>query len=219
VIAAGRAVPVSSTGMSAAPTIEALARTYRALHAADRDAFRAAVASVRSGGASRVVVEEAMLQAVLFFGFPRVIQAFAWLDDAWSPPRDAERPEPVPVERHAAAGEAMFRGVYGRHADRVLANLQMHHPELRSFVVEAAYGRVLSRAGLDPKQRELLACAALAILDQERQLTSHALGALRFGAEGAEVLAVLDAVSAPRSVRSALAERFASDRRDADDAS
>ena len=51
------------------------------------------------------------------------------------------------------------------------------------FVLEAAYGRVLARPGLDALTRELLAVTALLALDQVPQLVAHARGALHFGAD------------------------------------
>jgi alkylhydroperoxidase/carboxymuconolactone decarboxylase family protein YurZ len=61
-------------------------------------------------------------------------------------------------------------------------------------VLEQAYGRVLARDGLSAARREVLACAALTALGQDRQLASHARGAVRCGATPQEVEAVLDAL-------------------------
>ena len=51
-------------------------------------------------------------------------------------------------------------------------------------MLEDAYGRILSRPGIDVTTRELLAVAALAALSQIPQLVAHARGALQFGAGG-----------------------------------
>ena len=63
------------------------------------------------------------------------------------------------------------------------------------WIAEHAYGRVLSRPGLDGASRELVAVAALAALGHDRQLASHARGAVRCGARPGDVLAILDAVA------------------------
>ena len=72
------------------------------------------------------------------------------------------------------------------------AMLARHHPDFARWILEHAYGRVLARPGLSADRRELLAVAALAALGQDRQLASHARGAVRCGASVAEVLAALE---------------------------
>jgi alkylhydroperoxidase/carboxymuconolactone decarboxylase family protein YurZ len=60
--------------------------------------------------------------------------------------------------------------------------LRGFHPDLHDFVLESAYGRVLSRPGLPPAERELLAVGSLAAMEQIPQMIAHARGARRFGA-------------------------------------
>ncbi|MCC6405679.1 MAG: carboxymuconolactone decarboxylase family protein [Planctomycetes bacterium] len=69
------------------------------------------------------------------------------------------------------------------------------HPDFAAFIEGHAYGRILARPGLEPSVRELLACAALAVLGQERQLASHVRGALRCGASSAAVLNTIEAIA------------------------
>ncbi|MFM1873598.1 MAG: Carboxymuconolactone decarboxylase family, partial [Planctomycetota bacterium] len=73
------------------------------------------------------------------------------------------------------------------------AMLRGCHGEFHDFVLEAAYGRILARPGLPPLERELLACAALAAQDQERQFVAHARGARTFGASLDDLAATLAA--------------------------
>jgi 4-carboxymuconolactone decarboxylase len=61
------------------------------------------------------------------------------------------------------------------------------HPDLAVWMIEQGYGRVLSRAGLDPATRELVAVTVLAATGWERQLVSHLLGASRLGADRSAV--------------------------------
>ncbi len=75
------------------------------------------------------------------------------------------------------------------------AMLSRGHPEFERWVLEHAYGRVLSRPGISPDRRELLAVVALAALGQERQLASHARGALRCGATSTETAEALESVA------------------------
>lgn len=133
---------------------------------------------------------EGVLQTHLFAGFPRVIEALELL--ALAPRTELAGPEaPSP----AAAGRALFDRVYAGQAPAVRARLAALDADFAGWVEAHAYGRVLSRPGLSPDRRELLAVVALAAQDQLRQLESHALGALRTGAAPRELREVLCAVS------------------------
>ena len=181
-----------------------------AVRVQDGDAAKAAVDSCRIAGCTRLALEETLLQAVLFFGFPRVVVAFGVLEDAW-PPSDEElhaRPVPIPADEHGGRGRRLFGDVYGDKADRVLGKLHGFHPEFAAFVVESAYGRILARPGLETVERELLACAALTLLRQPEQLLSHVLGAVRCGAAPEDVLQIIAAAGGDEGLRSSIAERL-----------
>jgi alkylhydroperoxidase/carboxymuconolactone decarboxylase family protein YurZ len=172
--------------------IHALAAAAVATWRGDQDALRTAVAALRAAGVPRASLEETLLQCVLFCGFPRVVTAFATVNDAWpagAPPGGGD----VPVDEQPAAGRALFGAIYGEHAGAVEAMLRGCHEDFRAFVLDVAYGRVLARPGLPPVERELLAAALLAAQDQPRQFVSHALGALRLGATRAQLGATLAA--------------------------
>jgi alkylhydroperoxidase/carboxymuconolactone decarboxylase family protein YurZ len=135
---------------------------------------------------------EAVLQAHLFAGFPRLVEAFVVLDEAGGlgalEPGETDEPDVL------AAGAALFGRIYGPGADRVRAKLAHGHPLLERFVLAHAYGRVLARPGLAPDRRELCAIACLASLGQDRQLASHVRGGLHCGASPGELRGALDAV-------------------------
>ncbi|QDU68903.1 Carboxymuconolactone decarboxylase family protein [Planctomycetes bacterium Pla86] len=137
---------------------------------------------------------EALLQTHLFAGFPRIVEAFGVLGRAGGlgqPDPDETLAEPDLPER----GRALFDRIYGSRADRVRAELQGHHADFAAWVEGHAYGRVLTRPGLPAAQRELLAVAALTALGQDRQLASHARGAVACGADPEEVHGVVEAVA------------------------
>lgn len=144
----------------------------------------------RERGQSRGDFEEVLLQAVLFCGFPRVVTAFEQLGLAW-PTTESPAGGALPVDRQLAAGEALFAGIYGRNTEAVHALLRGCHQEFHDFVLQAAYGRILTRPHFDALQRELLAVALLAAQEQERQLLGHARGARHFGASTAQLHEVL----------------------------
>ena len=137
-------------------------------------------------GVSRTDLEEAVLQATLFFGFPRAVRAFEVLDEKWpvdTPPSGGGLPEAA----QKAAGRELFASVYGRNDTAVRQRLRSFHGEFHDFVLEEAYGRVLARPGLAPRIRELLAVGALTQLDQWPQLVAHARGAMHFGASESDL--------------------------------
>lgn len=135
---------------------------------------------------------EVLLQAHLFAGFPRTVEAASVL--ATFGGLGAPEPDELAQSSNPAAGRALFDAIYGENAPTVRTALTEAHPELARWIEEHAYGRVLARPGLAPDRRELAAVAALAAQGQERQLASHARGAVRLGATTDEVRATIEAL-------------------------
>lgn len=160
---------------------------------------------------------EAVLQAHLFAGFPRVVEACTRLAKVGGlgQPEPEELEAPAPEPERLQAGEAVFAQIYAGQGPTVDAKLTEYHPDLRSWILGHAYGRTLSRAGLSLRLRELLAVAALAVTGQDRQMASHAKGAIRVGASLEEVVAAVDLVwrsmnETQRERARMVLERFAS---------
>lgn len=145
---------------------------------------------------------EAVLQSHLFAGFPRTVEAFEVLDDAGG----LGAPGPEELAPPDEGGGALFDRIYADLAHPVRQRLRTHHPAFAAWILEHAYGRVLTRPGLGADRRELLAVAALAVTSQERQLMSHVRGAVRCGATPEEVEATLEVVA--ELVEPALLPRF-----------
>lgn len=142
-------------------------------------------------------VEEIILQSYLFAGFPRTLNAAReWRRISGRPaPRvdddaQAERQSAVWRER----GERTCAVVYGPLYEGLRRNIRELHPALDSWMIVDGYGKVLSRAGLDLRRRELCVVGACAAARQDRQLHSHLHGALHAGATPAEVADALAAV-------------------------
>lgn len=152
------------------------------------DEFAASAGTAPLGRGAR----EALLQCHLFCGFPRTIAALDHLRGAGLNLTDSE--EPAAAAGSPTAGDELFDRIYGEGAPDVREHLQRLDPDLAAFVSGHAYGTVLSRGGLDPRSRELLAVVMLAATGHDRQLASHARGAIRCGADPAEVTDALDAV-------------------------
>jgi 4-carboxymuconolactone decarboxylase len=184
--------------------LEALCRIIVAAGRGDWSGLQTTLQSASAAAMPRAAFEETLLQAVLFSGFPRVVSAFEVLNRVWpaaTPPSGGS----LPCERQSAAGRELFAAIYGNNDAPVRAMLAAFHREFHDFVLEAAYGRILTRPGLDAGTRELLAVAALASLDQKPQLVAHARGALRFGRSRTEVAAAIGCgVSDPKQTEGLL---------------
>ena len=136
---------------------------------------------------------ETVLQAHLFAGFPRVVEALGVLGahgGLGELEPDELRREPDLPER----GAELFDRIYGDHAGRVRDFLERAHGDFADWIAGHAYGRVLTRPGLPADRRELLAVTALAVTGQDRQLASHARGSLRCGASVDEVRGAIECV-------------------------
>jgi len=189
--------------MALDPRDRRLARVFVAVVLGDWDALTEERRQAPAGEPDRAW-RECVLQAHVFAGFPRVVEAYGVLDLCGGLGRagaDESLAEPDLPER----GRELFERIYARDAPRVYAMLEAGHPDFARWIVGHAYGRILSRPGIEPRTRELLAVAGLAALGQDRQAASHARGAVRCGASPSEVRAVVEAVAdlipAPRLAR------------------
>ncbi|MCK5941461.1 MAG: carboxymuconolactone decarboxylase family protein [Planctomycetes bacterium] len=173
-----------------APSTRALVGVATSVWRADWPRLDAWATRARELDHRRADVEETLLQCVLFCGFPRVITAWEHFDGAWpppSPPSGGGLPKPAQLP----AGRDLFATIYGENDAPVREMLQRYHGELHDFVLESAYGRILTRPGLDARTRELVAIGVLAAQNQKRQFAGHARGAQHLGADQEELREVL----------------------------
>lgn len=157
----------------------ALVRLSAALGSGERESWGAALSAARDR-ASGEAIEEAILQAHLFAGFPVTLNALILWRQIGRPA--AERAPEAGPDRWRDDGEALCRRVYGGAYERLRENVRALHADLDRWMVETGYGRTLSRPGLDPVSRELCIVAILAVGPHLRQLESHLRGALNVGA-------------------------------------
>jgi alkylhydroperoxidase/carboxymuconolactone decarboxylase family protein YurZ len=172
------------------PHVRLLVLATASVWRGDWEQFKACAHRSRIRGQPRTEFEEMLLQSVLFAGFPRVVTAFESLANVWPPPSPPSGGA-LPSEQQAAAGRELFAAIYAHNDATVQAMLRGFHTDFHSFVLDVAYGRVLSRPGLEAGVRELLAIGALAAQDQVRQFVAHARGALNLGRDRAELREVL----------------------------
>jgi len=185
---------------------QALIRLSAALGSGDAAVVREALAAAEQV-ADPVRVEEAILQAYLFVGFPVVLGALtAWRSvggshgeagrDAPRPEHDQEPGEPVEgivdLDEWEVRGEALCRRIYGSAYDKLRGNVKRLHPDVDRWMILEGYGKVLGRADLDVRSRELCIVALLAVAGHEPQLHSHLRGALNLGIPAADVSAAVE---------------------------
>ncbi len=181
-----------------------------ALGAGDRRAVEAALGAAGEERLAVREVEEALLQAYLFVGFPPVLRAMAvWRAGCGAEPPDAPEEARTGGAAWRRRGEALCRRVYGSAYEKLRGRVRRLHPALDRWMVEEGYGKVLSRPGLDPVRRELCVVALLAAAGHLPQLHSHLRGALHLGAPPDAVSSALEVGLA----RAASAEDAAAARR------
>ncbi len=139
-------------------------------------------------------VREILLQAHLFAGFPRTIEAFETLSSVIASGAFDTSKGGACAAPTTSNGLALFEKIYASKSQDVLNRIAFHHPDLKKWILEHAYGRVLSRPALSPKQRELASVAALIVSRQWKQLLSHLRGAIRCGASTKEIAAVFRSI-------------------------
>ncbi|HEU0016669.1 MAG TPA: carboxymuconolactone decarboxylase family protein [Longimicrobium sp.] len=153
---------------------------------ATRDVSRIRAALERAAAeADAAAVEEVILQAHLFVGFPDALNALG----TWRQVSGLPAPEPLADDPAGwdARGERVCAEVYGANYAKLRRNVRELHPDVDGWMVAGGYGRVIGRPGLDLATRELCIAALLAAWNVPRQLHSHLRGALNAGASVADV--------------------------------
>lgn len=179
-----------------APEIAALVRLSARISAGTEPEVRAACAEVLEADTPTAWVEEAILQAYLFAGFPRALNATREWRKISGLPAPAHEDLPAPdLWRWRAQGEQTCEVVYGKFYEKLRANIRHLHPALDEWMIVEGYGKILSRPGLELRLRELCIVAACVATGQDRQLHSHLHGALNAGASHGEVSGALEALS------------------------
>jgi 4-carboxymuconolactone decarboxylase len=142
----------------------------------------------RRAGTSAVWLEELVLEAALFVGYPKALvaaAAFRQVEPKIGDPGDAADYEKW--RDWKARGEVTGRRIYGANYDKLHQNLGLLHPAIEAWIVLDGYGRSISRPGLDLMRRELCAIAMLIAQNTPKQLHSHLRGALNNGASADDV--------------------------------
>ena len=173
----------------------ALVRLSARIAAASEAEVRAGCAECMDAEVPEPWVEDAILQAYLFAGFPRALNAAReWRRISGVVAPTAEELPLPDLDRWRELGESTCAIVYGRFYEKLRRNIAALHPALDEWMIVEGYGKILSRPGLDLPLRELCIVAACVASGQDRQTHSHLHGALNAGSTAAELGAALDAL-------------------------
>ncbi len=162
----------------------ALATLFLEACTGSSDDVAAALQRARLAGAPAAFIDETLLLVQPYGGVPRAILAFT----AWRAivPKASTEVDP-PADRLASAASA-FGFVYAEKAERIRKELATLHPALEAAIYEDSYGRMLARAHLPWRVKELAALPVLAAMGAGRQTAAHALSARRAGATDDEIV-------------------------------
>lgn len=155
------------------------------------DALREGIISAVILEAPLITVYETLLQTYLFAGFPAGIEGLSVFADTLN--RIGISFVPPAADNFDAIGFynrglPLYKTVYGAVADKMSAAVNTVSPDLYTWMLVEGYGKTLSRAGATSITRELCIVGVLAALGWQRQLFSHARGAINVGATPDEVL-------------------------------
>lgn len=167
------------------------------------DLLRAHLLGALRCGATPAEVVEALIQLSVYAGFPAALNAFPVAGEVlstWSgrPGTALSAPQAMALSEGRAErrkrGLAALAATSGASGEAVVGSFDDVAPDIGRMIVEHSYGDLFARTGLDPKTRELTACAALAArgtVTTETPLRVHINAALNVGASRAEVLETL----------------------------
>lgn len=167
------------------------------------DALRFHLRGALSCGATPTEIVEALIQISVYAGFPAALNAFAVARDVLAKPSEpSSQPVPdasgVPLSESRTLrrerGLATLSATSSAAGDAVVRSFDDISPEIGRMIVEHSYGDIFHRGTIDPKTRELTACAALAARGAkatETPLRVHINAALTAGASRAEVVETL----------------------------
>lgn len=145
-----------------------------------QEAFRMAVDAMRARRLTRRSVSELLLHLSLFLGYPVMLEGLEAINSRTKSKR-LHNSLILSQKTTRRRGRRTFQIIYGRQSDKVIKGLNQLQAGLGHHVVTEAYGRIISRRGLDLAERELVSVTILFIKGFRRQLVSHVRGAMRAG--------------------------------------
>lgn len=136
-----------------------------------------------AGVLDEVAIEEAILQTLLFAGFPKTIEALKQLRTHFPATNVGNDSEAC-----KKSGEKTSQIIYGKHHAKLKKVMDHLHPDLTKWMIEDGYGRVLSRPGLTLQEREISVMASLMTSGMIHQFRAHVRGALFAGVSAVDII-------------------------------
>jgi len=152
--------------------------------------LRQLILQAKSGKIPFSKLYETLLQNYLFAGYPSALSSLKILKE-YFPNKKLPLVADMNLYHFRKKGVERCRKVYGNKFEKLISNINSFSPELAEWLVLEGYGKVLGRAGLAFKERELCIVAVLALMKFEDQLFSHINGAIKAGASIEELNIVI----------------------------
>jgi len=162
------------------------------------------IAGALQDGVTQDEVAETIIQLAAYAGFPTALNAAFTAIEAL---RGQDRDERASTGQVAFAsgddadhddrrtrGLATLKATSGKAGDAIVHSFDDLAPHIGALIVDHSYGDIFARPGLDPRTRELTACAALAgnmTVSSEAPLRVHIAAALAVGVSRAEIVETL----------------------------
>lgn len=167
-----------------------------------REALRRHLQGAIKAKATSTELIEVLIQISVYAGFPAALNAFSVAAEVLENPARGKETNAVSVqsktsesrEARLERGLAALAVTSGASGEAVVRSFDDLAPDMGRMIVEHSYGDIFSRPGIDPKMRELTACAALAARGSrttETPLRVHINAALNVGASRAEIVETL----------------------------
>lgn len=169
---------------------EQLFKSAAVLVTGDEEQIKECFVSSIKAGITTAELREVILTSYLFDGYPTALEGFRILSEITSEQivsNDEFTYNPANIEIWRNRGEPLCKAIYGPQFKPLMNRVAEIAPELADAMLVEGYGKVLSRENLEPRLRELCVVTILIAKYKPRQLLSHALGALRFGADSEQL--------------------------------
>jgi len=141
--------------------------------------LRKALLFCKKNNVSTTKIYETLLQTYLFAGFPSALNSLKIFSEYF--PSNNRQISSAPIKVLRKKGKIINKKIYGDKQGKLLANIKIFSPELSEWLLIEGYGKVLSRRGMQLKERELSIITILSVQKFESQLYSHINGAYKLG--------------------------------------
>jgi len=132
-------------------------------------------------------IEEIIFQSHLFLGYPAMIEAARTFSE-FRPERQMKNARlkaysGVACQNWHEKGLEKIDLIYGPVLQKLIEYMNSFSPQILTWMINNAYGQVLSRPGISFRLRELSTVSTLTITSYENQLKAHIRGAFNLGIE------------------------------------